>query len=217
MTVWNIICNITKKENEPVLKRFKIKRLVEKGEHYYVKYASKIINMMINKKIIFNLNNKLCVLLKPKDMEKMCTSKNYKNKENILKSNDIYYDIIQPDDSLYEYIKKNDISYLKKYYTILTFKNDVAYTYAAIDLAAIYYRVTYEHVNKIIYVVDENQKNHFAQVFSIAKYLNLIKPYVECICINYGYILNQDKKKIKTQNFSNNIFVKDFFIKYKQN
>ncbi|SOV78866.1 arginine--tRNA ligase, putative [Plasmodium reichenowi] len=217
MTLWNIICNITKKENEPVLKRFNIKRLVEKGEHYYVKYASKIINMMIKKKVIFNLDNKLCVLLKPKDMEKMCTSKNYKNKENILKCNDIYYDIIEPDNSLYEYINKNDILYLKKYYTILTLKNDVAYTYAAIDLAAIYYRVTYEHVNKIIYVVDENQKNHFAQVFSIAKYLNLIKPNVECICINYGYILNQDKKKIKTQNFSNNIFVKDFFIKYKQN
>ncbi|SPJ10213.1 arginine--tRNA ligase, putative [Plasmodium sp. DRC-Itaito] len=216
MKVWNIICNITKKENDSVLKMFKIKKLVEKGEHCYVKYVYKIINMLKNKKMIFNLNNKLCVLLKPKDIEKMCVSNNYKNKENIVNSNDIYYDIIQPDDYLYEYIKKNDISYLKKYYTILTLKNDVAYTYAAIDLAAIYYRVIYENVNKIIYIVDENQKKHFEQVFSIAKYLNLIKQNIQCVCVNYGYILNDDKKKIKTQSFSNNVFVKDFFIKYKQ-
>ncbi|SOV76263.1 arginine--tRNA ligase, putative [Plasmodium sp. gorilla clade G3] len=215
MDVWNIICNITKKENEPVLKMFNIKKLVEKGEHYYIKYVPKIINMMKKEKIIFTLNNKLCILLKEKDIEKIYSSNYYKNKENILNSNDIYYNIIQPDDNLYEYIKKNDISYLKKYYTILTLKNDVAYTYAAIDLAAIYYRVTYEHVNKIIYIVDENQKKHFAQVFSIAKYLNLIKENVQCVCVNYGYILNEDKKKMKTQNFSNNVFVKDFLIKYK--
>ncbi|SOV14162.1 arginine--tRNA ligase, putative [Plasmodium sp. gorilla clade G2] len=217
MNLWNLICKITKEENDTVLKTFKIKKLVEKGEHYYVKYVLKIINMMKKKNILFNLNNKLCVLLKPKDPEKMCNPNNYKNKDNIINSNDIYYDIIQPDDNLYQYIKRNDISYLKKNYTILTLKNDVAYTYAAIDIAAIYYRVTYENANKIIYIVDENQKKHFEQVFSISKYLNLIQPHVECICLNYGYILNEQKKKIKTQSFSNNIFVKDFLIKYKHN
>lgn len=98
---------------------------------------------------------------------------------------------------------------MKKNYHILTLKNDIAYTYAGIDLASIYYRVYFEKADKIIYVVDENQKNHFMQIFSIYKNMNMFSKDVEYKCICYGFVLNNEKKKIKTKNFTNNTFVKD--------
>ncbi|CRG96687.1 arginine--tRNA ligase, putative [Plasmodium gallinaceum] len=207
--MWNIICSNTKKENEKIFKKFNIQKLIEKGEHFYVKYVPKILQKMKDANILFEFKNKLCVLLKEREIVDKKNSNNNYNSTNILSSNDDYYDIVKVNDEINDYIKKNDIDFLKKNFSILTLKSDVGYTYAAVDISAIYYRVNIEKANKIIYVVDENQRKHFMQVFSIGKYLNLISDNTECICLNYGYVLNEKKKKIKTKDISNNIFAKD--------
>ncbi|CRG99349.1 arginine--tRNA ligase, putative [Plasmodium relictum] len=213
INIWNIICSNTKKENKEIFKKFNIKKLIEKGERFYVKYVPKILQKMKDANILFEFKNKFCVLLKKKVIGNKNNSNN--SSKNILSSNDEYYDIIKISDEINEYIKKKDIDFLKKKFTILTLKNDVAYTYAAIDLSALYYRVNFEKANKIIYVVDENQRKHFMQVFSIGKYINLLSNNNECICLNYGYVLNEKKKKIQTKDISNNIFVKDILKIYK--
>ncbi|VWU49649.1 arginine--tRNA ligase, putative [Hepatocystis sp. ex Piliocolobus tephrosceles] len=271
MNIWNSICSKTKKENEEIFKTFGIKKLIEKGEHFYVKYVPTILKKMKVANILFEFKDKLFVLLKEKNI--MCEqnknscknnsnsnygssnygssnngsnsncgsnsnygssnydSSNYgsnsncggnikyhiKMRENVLRSFDEFYDVVHVNDENYKNITKkdNNIDVLKDKFIILTLKNNISYTYAAIDIAAIYYRVKYEKANKIIYVVDENQKKHFKQVFSISKYLHIIPDKVECICINYGFVLNEKNKKIKTKNFSNNIFAKDIIKQYK--
>lgn len=157
---------------------------------------------MEKKKILFKFGNKLCVLFKKK--------KNLEIEKTKINCNDKdYYEVVQVQDKIYDDLKNGDINILKKNYHILTLKNDIAYTYAGIDLASIYYRVYFEKADKIIYVVDENQKNHFMQIFSIYKNMNMFSKDVEYKCICYGFVLNNEKKKIKTKNFTNNTFVKD--------
>ncbi|SBT87793.1 arginine--tRNA ligase, putative [Plasmodium malariae] len=245
LTLWNIICNNTKKENNEIFRKFRIKKLTDKGEHFYVKYVPQILQKMKDANILFKFGEKLCVLLKGREIRAfqkkgridgissgingdiisdinmginmdtnsggggVCKRKG----EHILSSTEQHYDITQVRSEIYESIRKNGINALKKDFTILTLQNDVAYTYAAIDIAAIYYRIKYEKAKKIIYVVDENQKKHFMQVFSIANYLNILNKNAECVCLNYGFVLNEKNKKIKTKDLSDNIFVKDILNK----
>ncbi|MBN1943441.1 MAG: arginine--tRNA ligase [Phycisphaerae bacterium] len=48
-------------------------------------------------------------------------------------------------------------------------KSDGGYLYATTDLAAIRYRVQELHADRILYVTDSRQAQHFAQVFAVAK------------------------------------------------
>ncbi|CAD2102888.1 arginine--tRNA ligase, putative [Plasmodium vinckei] len=208
MQLWNALCSKTKKENDEILRKFKVHKLIEKGEDFYVKYVPKVLEEMEKRNILFKFGNKLCVLFKKKKKEEILEIEKMKinNYDNDDKD---YYEVVQVQDKIYDDLKNGDMNVLKENYHILTLKNDIAYTYAGIDLAAIYYRVHFEKADKIIYVVDENQKNHFMQIFSIYKNMNMFSKNVECKCICYGFVLNNEKKKIKTKSFANNIFVKD--------
>ncbi|EUD67962.1 hypothetical protein C922_01574 [Plasmodium inui San Antonio 1] len=129
---------------------------------------------------------------------------------HILSSREDHYDVMQVTPELLEHVRRNDVDELKKNFTLLTLQNDVSFTYAAIDLAAIHYRVVYEKANKIIYVVDENQRKHFMQIFSIAKFAHILLDHVECVCLNYGFVLNSENRKMKTKDLcEKNISVKD--------
>ncbi|ELR99843.1 arginine--tRNA ligase [Gloeocapsa sp. PCC 73106] len=78
-------------------------------------------------------------------------------------------------------------------------KSDGGYNYATTDLAAIKYRTEKDGAQKIIYVTDIGQSNHFAQVFQIAQRAGFLPPEVKVIHVPFGLVLGEDGKKVKTR------------------
>ena len=78
-------------------------------------------------------------------------------------------------------------------------KTDGGYNYATTDLAAIRYRIQTDKADRIIYITDAGQADHFAQVFQVAKLANWIPADVEIIHVPFGLVLGEDGKKIKTR------------------
>jgi arginyl-tRNA synthetase len=78
-------------------------------------------------------------------------------------------------------------------------KTDGGYNYATTDLAAIKYRIETDGANRIIYITDAGQSNHFAQFFQVARLANWIPANVEITHVPFGLVLGEDGKKIKTR------------------
>lgn len=78
-------------------------------------------------------------------------------------------------------------------------KSDGGYNYATTDLAAIRYRITEDKAERIIYVTDTGQANHFAQFFQVAKKAGFLPDKVEVVHIPFGLVLGEDGKKLKTR------------------
>jgi arginyl-tRNA synthetase len=78
-------------------------------------------------------------------------------------------------------------------------KTDGGYNYATTDLAAVRYRIQTDKADRIIYITDAGQADHFAQVFQVAKLANWIPADVEIIHVPFGLVLGEDGKKIKTR------------------
>ncbi|AFY95438.1 arginine--tRNA ligase [Chamaesiphon minutus] len=78
-------------------------------------------------------------------------------------------------------------------------KTDGGYNYATTDLAAIRYRIQTDKAERIIYITDAGQADHFAQVFQVAKLANWIPENVEVLHVPFGLVLGDGGKKIKTR------------------
>jgi arginyl-tRNA synthetase len=78
-------------------------------------------------------------------------------------------------------------------------KTDGGFNYATTDLAAIKYRVKEDGANRIIYVTDSGQANHFAGVFQVARKTGILPKEVEVVHVPFGLVLGQDGKRIKTR------------------
>lgn len=78
-------------------------------------------------------------------------------------------------------------------------KTDGGYNYATTDLAAIRYRVNEDKAQRIIYVTDTGQANHFAQFFQVAKKAGFLPDTVEVVHVPFGLVLGEDGKKLKTR------------------
>ncbi|YAI82688.1 MAG: arginine--tRNA ligase [cyanobacterium endosymbiont of Rhopalodia sterrenbergii] len=78
-------------------------------------------------------------------------------------------------------------------------KSDGGYNYAASDLAALKYRIEKDKAERIIYVTDAGQANHFAQVFQVAKKANIISDQLEIIHVPFGLVKGEDGKRLKTR------------------
>lgn len=78
-------------------------------------------------------------------------------------------------------------------------KSDGGYNYATTDLAALRYRIFQDRVQRIIYVTDAGQANHFTQVFQVAKRAGWIPDNVELVHVPFGLVLGEDNKKLKTR------------------
>lgn len=78
-------------------------------------------------------------------------------------------------------------------------KSDGGYNYATTDLAAIRYRIQQDQAERIIYVTDAGQANHFAQVWQVAKRANWIPDNVELVHVPFGLVQGEDGKKFKTR------------------
>ncbi|MCY7336541.1 MAG: arginine--tRNA ligase [Chamaesiphon sp.] len=78
-------------------------------------------------------------------------------------------------------------------------KTDGGYNYATTDLAAVRYRIQTDRADRIIYITDAGQSDHFAQVFQVAKLAKWIPEDVEIIHVPFGLVLGEHGKKIKTR------------------
>jgi arginyl-tRNA synthetase len=78
-------------------------------------------------------------------------------------------------------------------------KTDGGYNYATTDLAALRYRIEQDHTERIIYVTDAGQANHFAQVFQVARRAGWIPENIKIVHVPFGLVLGEDNKKLKTR------------------
>eukprot|EP01031_Cornospumella_fuschlensis_P030015 gene30015-36252_t len=103
---------------------------------------------------------------------------------------------------------------------VMVQKGDGGFLYATTDLAAIFHRVHVEKAQKVVYVTDAGQADHFKSVFAAARLGNLLHtppphttPHTpgllpgvspsaaagecELVHIPFGLVLGEDGKKIK--------------------
>ena len=82
-------------------------------------------------------------------------------------------------------------------------KKDGGFNYATTDLAALRYRFNKkpdgDNANRIIYVTDHGQANHFTGVFQVAKKANWIPKDCEVNHVPFGLVQGIDGKKLKTR------------------
>jgi arginyl-tRNA synthetase len=78
-------------------------------------------------------------------------------------------------------------------------KSDGGYNYATTDLAAIRYRTQQDHAERMIYVTDAGQANHFMQVWQVARRAGWVPENVELVHVPFGLVQGEDGKKFKTR------------------
>jgi len=86
-------------------------------------------------------------------------------------------------------------------------KSDGGFLYATTDLAAIEYRTQELGADRVIYVVDARQRDHFRDLFDAAALIGWDKTPdgadIEFVHIPFGSVLGEDKKPLKTRSGSN--------------
>ncbi len=78
-------------------------------------------------------------------------------------------------------------------------KSDGGYNYATTDLAALCYRIQQDGAQRIIYVTDAGQGNHFTQFFQVARRAGWLTDEVEVVHVPFGLVQGEDGKKLKTR------------------
>ncbi len=82
---------------------------------------------------------------------------------------------------------------------MLVRKSDGGYLYATTDLAAARYRVRELEVDRIIYVTDARQSQHFAMLFAALRKAGWADERVRLDHVPFGTILGPDRKPFKTR------------------
>ena len=78
-------------------------------------------------------------------------------------------------------------------------KSDGGFGYSATDLAALRHRVRDLHADRIIYVVDARQSDHFDLVFAVAREAGFLPDDVITEHVAFGTVLGTDGKPFKTR------------------
>ncbi len=90
---------------------------------------------------------------------------------------------------------------------LLIRKSDGGFMYATTDLAAIYFRTQELKCDRVVYVVDARQRDHFKDLFDAAKLIGWNKTPdgadVDFKHIPFGSVLGENKKPLKTRSGSN--------------
>lgn len=78
-------------------------------------------------------------------------------------------------------------------------KGDGGYPYATTDLAAARYRISEVGAQRIIYVTDVRQRDHFAMVFALLRQARWAGENVRLDHVPFGTVLGKDRKPFKTR------------------
>jgi arginyl-tRNA synthetase len=82
-------------------------------------------------------------------------------------------------------------------------KSDGGYGYATTDLAAVRFRVEDLAADRVIYVVDARQSDHFAMVFAASRAAGWVGEHVRLEHVAFGTILGNDKRPFRTRSGDN--------------
>lgn len=82
---------------------------------------------------------------------------------------------------------------------VIVQKKDGGYLYATTDLAALRFRSKELNADRILYVVDARQAEHFKQVFSVAKLSGFVKESVKLEHVGFGTMMDKNGKPFKTR------------------
>jgi len=82
---------------------------------------------------------------------------------------------------------------------VIVQKGDGGYLYATTDLAGLEFRAKELKANRICYVVDARQGQHFKQVFTIAKKAGMVDEDVALEHIGFGTMMDKGGKPFKTR------------------
>ncbi len=82
---------------------------------------------------------------------------------------------------------------------IIVQKSDGGYLYATTDLAGLEFRAKKLKADRISYVVDARQSEHFKQIFTIARKANIVSPNVKLEHIAFGTMMDKSGKPFKTR------------------
>jgi arginyl-tRNA synthetase len=78
-------------------------------------------------------------------------------------------------------------------------KRDGGFGYSATDLAAIRRRVRDFHADRLIYIVDARQSDHFEQAFLVARKAGFLPDHVTTQHVAFGTVMGLDGKPFKTR------------------
>ena len=78
-------------------------------------------------------------------------------------------------------------------------KSDGGYLYATTDLAAARYRIQQLEADRVVYVTDARQSQHFAMVFQTLRQVGWASPAVRLDHVAFGTVLGPDRKPFKTR------------------
>jgi arginyl-tRNA synthetase len=78
-------------------------------------------------------------------------------------------------------------------------KSDGGYLYATTDLACLRYRIKKLHADRVVYVTDARQSQHFAMVFKAAELAGWLDDNVRLEHVPFGSVLGEDGKPFKTR------------------
>jgi arginyl-tRNA synthetase len=78
-------------------------------------------------------------------------------------------------------------------------KSDGGFLYATTDLAALEFRAKELKANRVCYVVDARQSDHFKQVFSVAKSSGLVPKDMSLEHIAFGTMMDKSGRPFKTR------------------
>lgn len=76
-------------------------------------------------------------------------------------------------------------------------KRDGAFLYATTDLATIQYRMEHWKPNRVLYVVDHRQSEHFDKLFAVAEKMG--HRQVQLVHVSFGTVMGNDGKPFKTR------------------
>jgi arginyl-tRNA synthetase len=85
-------------------------------------------------------------------------------------------------------------------------KSDGAFLYATTDLAALRYRINELKVDRIVYVTDARQIQHFQMLFKVAEMAGWDTrdgKKIELVHVTFGSVLGEDGKPLKTRSGEN--------------
>ncbi len=82
---------------------------------------------------------------------------------------------------------------------VIVQKSDGGFLYATTDLAALNFRDKVLKADRICYVVDARQSQHFKQVFTIAKMAGFVRQEVLLEHIGFGTMMDKEGKPFKTR------------------
>ena len=78
-------------------------------------------------------------------------------------------------------------------------KKDGGFLYTTTDIGAVRYRHKSLKLDRVIYVVDARQSQHFAQMFSICRKAGFAPPEMVLEHVGFGVMMGDDGKPFKTR------------------